>query len=87
MSALTVTHSRRQFKFRWSRFFIYLVLIISVVFFLVPIYLLLITSFKSYQEVNMANMWNSRSNSASNRSNTHGLALKQAATAGSLVIL
>ncbi|HBF41077.1 MAG TPA: ABC transporter permease [Anaerolineaceae bacterium] len=58
MSALTVTHSRRQFKFRWSRFFIYLVLIISVVFFLVPIYLLLITSFKSYQEVNMANMWN-----------------------------
>lgn len=58
MSALSVAKTRKPFKFKWSRFFLYLFLILAVVFFLVPIYLLIITGFKSYQEVSMANMWN-----------------------------
>lgn len=44
-------------NFRWQRILIYLALGAAAVFFLVPIYMLLNTSFKSYQEVSLINMW------------------------------
>jgi glucose/mannose transport system permease protein len=42
---------------RGIRLLLYLVLSVAAVFFLVPIYVLLATSFKSFQEVNLATMW------------------------------
>lgn len=41
-----------------SRLTIYAILIIAAIFFLLPVYVLLVTSFKSYAEVNLATMWN-----------------------------
>jgi glucose/mannose transport system permease protein len=41
----------------WNRIFLYLVLVLSAAFFLLPIYMLLNTGFKSYQEVSLSNMW------------------------------
>ena len=42
---------------RIARFFLYLLLIAAAIFFLMPIYVLLVTSFKSFQEVSLATMW------------------------------
>ena len=42
---------------RGIRLLLYLVLAVAAAFFLVPIYVLLVTSFKSFQEVNLATMW------------------------------
>ena len=41
----------------WNRILLYLVLVLSAAFFLLPIYMLLNTSFKSYLEVSLSNMW------------------------------
>ncbi len=41
-----------------SRIVVYAVLIVAAAFFLLPVYVLLITSLKSYAEVNLATMWN-----------------------------
>lgn len=41
----------------FSRIVIYLLLTIAACFFLVPVYVLLVTSLKSYAEVNLATMW------------------------------
>lgn len=58
MSTLSIARTRKPFRFKWSRFFLYITLVLAAALFLVPIYLLLITGFKSYQEVSMSNMWN-----------------------------
>jgi glucose/mannose transport system permease protein len=42
---------------RVVRPFLYLLLVAAAVFYLMPIYVLLVTSFKSFQEVNLATMW------------------------------
>lgn len=42
---------------RWKRSILYAVLIVMAVIYLTPIYILLITSLKSSQEVNIAHMW------------------------------
>lgn len=39
------------------RFLIYASLLVAVAFFLLPLYVLVVTSFKSYAEVNLATMW------------------------------
>lgn len=44
-------------KVRWSRVLIYLALIAASVFFLLPVYLLIITGMKSFAEVSLATMW------------------------------
>lgn len=41
----------------FSRIFLYLVLLLSAAFFLLPIFLLLNTGFKSYQDVSLSTMW------------------------------
>ena len=43
--------------FRPQRLLIYLILILAAAFFLLPVYVLLITGLKSFQEVNLATMW------------------------------
>jgi len=55
MSAATMRRSRH---IRWTRVFIYLALIAASVFFLLPVYLLIITGMKSFAEVSLATMWN-----------------------------
>lgn len=49
----TQTVSRRV-----SRVVIYAILIVAAAFFLLPVYVLVVTSLKSYAEVNLATMWN-----------------------------
>ncbi len=47
----------RPLKVRWSRVFIYAALVAASVFFLLPVYLLVITGMKSFAEVSLATMW------------------------------
>lgn len=42
---------------KWNRILLYLILVLSAAFFLLPIFMLLNTSFKSYLEVSLSNMW------------------------------
>jgi glucose/mannose transport system permease protein len=44
-------------RFRVTRFLLYLLLIAAAAFYLMPVYVLLATSFKSFQEVHLATMW------------------------------
>lgn len=53
---MTATAHRRR-KFRWSRALIYAALILAAVFYLTPVYLLIITGMKSFAEVSLARMW------------------------------
>ena len=53
MTAQTIPRS-----FRWSRLLIYALLIIAALFFLLPVYVLVITGFKSFGEVSLSTMWN-----------------------------
>ncbi len=48
---------KKPFRWRWSRFFIYLALVLFSAYFLLPIYLLLITALKPYAQINIATMW------------------------------
>lgn len=57
MSTASMTTPTKPFKFHWSRLLLYVFLIIAAFFFIVPIYLLVITGFKSYNEVSLATMW------------------------------
>ena len=42
---------------RFSRLLLYLILLAAAAFYLLPVYLLLVTSLKSYAEVNLSTMW------------------------------
>ena len=53
MSART----RRPAPFRWNRIWIYVILVIAAAFYLLPVYVLLVTGMKSFQEVSLARMW------------------------------
>jgi len=44
-------------SFRWSQVAIYALLVLAAAFYLLPVYLLLITGMKSFQEVSLARMW------------------------------
>ncbi|GIW00120.1 MAG: hypothetical protein KatS3mg058_1523 [Roseiflexus sp.] len=54
-SIATPAFGRR--RLRWSRLVIYGVMITFLLFFLLPVYLLLITSFKSFDQVSLSRMW------------------------------
>ena len=43
---------------RWQRLSLYIILIIAASFYLIPVYLLVITGLKSFAEVSQAGMWN-----------------------------
>jgi len=53
----TSTLSRKHGPFHWSRLLLNFSLLMAVIFFITPIYILVVTGFKSYQEVSMATMW------------------------------
>lgn len=42
---------------RWSRMVLYTIMIVFALFYLLPVYLLLITSFKSFDQVSLSRMW------------------------------
>ncbi len=49
--------TKPRFRFRWTRALIYAVLILFSVFYVVPVYMILITSFKQYTDINLYRMW------------------------------
>lgn len=57
MSATTLTPARRR-PIRLSRVLIYAVLVLFAAFYLMPVYVLLVTSLKSFTEVSLDRMWN-----------------------------
>jgi glucose/mannose transport system permease protein len=50
-------HGKRRIRLRWGRILIYAILVIAAAFYLLPVYLLIITGMKSFQEVSLARMW------------------------------
>lgn len=56
MSSIAV-HAPGRRRIRWSRVVVYSLLIAFLLFFLLPVYLLLITSFKSFEQVSLSRMW------------------------------
>ena len=58
MSAQTDQTSRSLSGIRWTRVLLYAVLIGFAVFYLIPVYILLVTGLKSFDEVSLATMWN-----------------------------
>jgi glucose/mannose transport system permease protein len=57
MATETVVATRLRFRFHWTRLIIYAVLILFSVFYVIPVYLILITSFKQYTDINLYRMW------------------------------
>jgi glucose/mannose transport system permease protein len=56
----TIVHAttgRHRRPLRWQRVLLYAVLIIFAFFFLMPVYVLLVTGLKSFAEVNLRDMW------------------------------
>jgi glucose/mannose transport system permease protein len=51
------TGKPRSKPFHWSRILVYGALIMASIWFLMPIYLMLITGMKTYDQVNIATMW------------------------------
>lgn len=44
-------------KIRWGRVMLYVTLVVAAAFYLLPVFLLIITGMKSFQEVSLARMW------------------------------
>jgi glucose/mannose transport system permease protein len=59
MTSRTATGARRPrpARLRGSRVTIYAILVVAATFYLLPVYLLVITGMKSFQEVSLARMW------------------------------
>ncbi len=56
--ATTAEKSKTPSKpFHWSRILVYGTLILAAIWFLLPVYLMLITGMKTYDQVNIATMW------------------------------
>jgi len=53
---MTAAAQKRR-KFHWSRALIYAALILAALFYLLPVYMLVITGMKSFAEVSLARMW------------------------------
>ena len=58
MSAQSRQASRGFGGIRWTRVLIYAALIGFAVFYLLPVYVLLVTGLKSFEEVSLSTMWN-----------------------------
>lgn len=54
---MTTQIKPRTTPLRWNRIFIYAALVLAAAFYLLPVYVLLITGMKSFQEVSLARMW------------------------------
>jgi glucose/mannose transport system permease protein len=51
------TQTRHRSSIRWNRVLIYAILIIAAAFYLLPVYVLVVTGMKSFKEVSLARMW------------------------------
>ena len=58
MSAQTSQAGRGLGRIRWTRVLLYAVLIAGAVLYLMPVYVLLVTGLKSFEEVSLTTMWN-----------------------------
>jgi glucose/mannose transport system permease protein len=57
VTTLAEAGQSKTVHFHWSRVFIYAALILAAGWFLLPLYLMLITGMKTYDQVNIATMW------------------------------
>ncbi len=57
MATQSIASPKPRSKFKISRLIIYLVLIGFSIFYILPVYLILITSFKQYTDINLYTMW------------------------------
>ncbi len=53
----TTDLARPMVRFNWRRLILYAIAILFTVYYLLPIFLLILTGLKSYQEVNLYEMW------------------------------
>ena len=58
MSAQTSRAGRGLGSARWTRVLLYGVLIACALLYLMPVYVLLVTGLKSFEEVSLSTMWN-----------------------------
>lgn len=54
---MTIHRRKRGREVRWSRVLIYAILILSAIFYLMPVYVLVATGMKSFVEVSLSRMW------------------------------
>lgn len=57
MATQTMTPAKPRFRISFLRLIVYIILLLFAVFYLLPVYLILITSFKQYADVNLYRMW------------------------------
>jgi glucose/mannose transport system permease protein len=57
MTSTALSKPHRPFVFQW-RYLLYLPLVFMAIFYLIPIYLMLITGLKGFDEVSLQTMWN-----------------------------
>ncbi len=57
MTTRPITATKPRFRFRLTRLIIYAILISFSVFYILPVYLILITSFKQYVDIDIYHMW------------------------------
>jgi len=57
MATPSITAPKPRTPFRWTRLLVYLILISFSIFYILPVYLLLITGFKQYADTDLYRMW------------------------------
>ena len=57
MATQTLTPPKPRSHFKWTRLIVYAILIMFSVFYLLPVYLILLTSFKQYVDIDLYRMW------------------------------
>ena len=57
MATPSITAPKPRTPFRWTRLLVYLILISFSIFYVLPVYLLLITGFKQYADTDLYRMW------------------------------
>jgi glucose/mannose transport system permease protein len=57
MATQLITSQKSRFQFKWTRFFIYALLLSFSIFYILPVYLIILTSFKQYSDIDLYRMW------------------------------
>lgn len=55
---IATSMARRKGRFKWQRVLLYAIALVFTVYYLLPIFLLVLTGLKSYEELNLYAMWN-----------------------------
>lgn len=56
-TVITAPVARRRAQIKWSRAILYVIAVAFAAYYLLPVFLLILTGLKSYQEVNLYDMW------------------------------